>query len=185
MARHSNIRRGKAVCDPPLQPAPKSEFFASLPTKSTFFNTDRFRLQSRPGGLAQSNANDATNQSTIPSEIDSFQFGIGLEEKEFTVKKAPSQIALANFAYGKDALKYTEAGKMVMKSVSLLTANSKQITAFNIQKCIEKFGKTLRDSGSPEVQGNRLNKLFRAEVPNGSPFSPNQVQVESLNLILT
>ncbi|KAJ9081870.1 hypothetical protein DSO57_1010297 [Entomophthora muscae] len=151
-ARHSNIRRGKAVCDPPLQPAPKSEFFASLPNKSTFFNTDRFRFQNRPGGLAQTNLKDTPIQPTVPSEIDSFQFGIGPEENKFIVETAPTPIADANFAFGKDALKYTEAGKLVMKSVSLLTANAKQITAFNIQKCIEKFGKTPRDSGSPEVQ---------------------------------
>ncbi|KAI9297387.1 S15/NS1 RNA-binding domain-containing protein [Neoconidiobolus thromboides FSU 785] len=161
LARHSNKRLGRAVCEAPIKPAPKSEFFNSLPSIKKM----------TPKELNEVNKNNNTfdieNMKVAELKL---QNNITQEEVEFLNETVPEVFENEGAYKAFQADTYKSQAKLVLQANSLDTANSHGILAYNKQRCIEKFGKNQADTGSPEVQAAiwtlRIRNLERHMVAN-------------------
>jgi hypothetical protein len=153
LARHSAKRTVPCVVDPPRHPAPKSEFFNNLPSPKSFHHADLVSEAQRR--LESMNEPEKVVDYKMPTENIIYQNGINEKEKKFlfeTTPKVLTQSQLSSFNV-LDPAKIDSQTESMRRLVSLNTANAKGIRAYNVERCVEHFGRKEGDTGSPEVQG--------------------------------
>jgi len=100
--------------------------------------------------------------ATVARSTDIYQHGLTDEEAILLFEKAPqaiTDITKSSVVRSKeDALKVEQHKADVVKQIiSLQNANARAIGLWNIQRCIDWFGRKEGDTGSPEVQAAILS----------------------------
>ncbi|KAH8552211.1 hypothetical protein BGW37DRAFT_302214 [Umbelopsis sp. PMI_123] len=99
---------------------------------------------------------------TVSRSTDTYQHGLTAEDATLLFEKAPqaiTDITKSSVVRSKEEALKTEQQKadIVKQIISLQNANAKAIQLWNVQRCIEWFGRKEGDTGSPEVQAAILS----------------------------
>ncbi|CAO3678766.1 unnamed protein product [Umbelopsis vinacea] len=99
---------------------------------------------------------------TVARSTDTYQHGLTAEDASLLFEQAPqaiTDITKSSVVRSKeDALKVEQHKADIVKQIiSLQNANAKSIQLWNVQRCIEWFGRKEGDTGSPEVQAAILS----------------------------